>query len=293
MVSNGCIKNKHKEMIMNTIRLFATRHPLVMFFVLAYALAWAPGLLHLTVPNFPYIQLTPGPFLAAVTVSALIGGWAEVKAYLRGLLHWRAGVHWYALALVLPVVLALVAVYLNVLFGAPQPSPAQLAVITAFFPGFALMLLPLAPAVEELGWRGYAQPRLQAERSALTASVIVGILHAAWHLPLFLLPGSDQSQANIPFAAFLLTAIALNVLMAWLYNSTRGSVVIAMIFHAAYDAVQLAFVVLLFSGIDQVRLWWLVAAVFSLAAGLVVLVMGPNLGLTRSSGEAERAVVIN
>jgi uncharacterized protein len=164
IVSNGCIKNKQKEMIMKTIRSFVTRHPIVMFFALAYAFAWSPGLLHLTVPNFPYIQLTPGPFLAAVIVSAVTGGWAGVKAYLRGLLHWRAGVHWYALALALPVVLALVAVYLNVLFSAPQPSPAQLAGITVFFPAFALMLLhPLSPGVEELGWRGYAQPRLQAE----------------------------------------------------------------------------------------------------------------------------------
>jgi len=290
MVSNGCIKNKQKEMIMNTIRLFVTRHPLVTFFGLAYAFAWWPWLLHVTVPNFPYIQLTPGPFLAAVTVSALIGGWAEVKAYLRGLLHWRAGVHWYALALALPVVLALVAVYLNVLFGAPPPSPAQLAGITVFFSGFAYMLLfPLSPGVEELGWRGYAQPRLQVERSALTASVIVGIMHGLWHLPLFFVPGSAQS--NVPFAAFLLTVIALNVLMAWLYNSAQGSVVIAMIFHAAFDAIGLGFLDFLFSGIDKVRLWWLLAAVLSLAAGLVVLVMGPNLGLTRST-QAEHAAVI-
>ena len=284
---------------MKAITSFVTRHPLVMFFALAYAFAWWPWLLYATVPNFPYIQLTFGPFLAAVTVSALTGGWAGVKAYLRGLLRWRASVLWYALALAFPVVLALVAMYLNVLFGAAQPSPAQLAGITAFLPGFALLLLsPEGVAVEELGWRGYAQPRLQAQRTALTASVIVGILHTLWHLPLFLVPGSDQSQANTPFAAFLIFTVAINVLMTWLYNSTRGSVVIAMIFHAAIDAILLAFVMPLFSGIDQVRLWWLLAAVLSLAAGLVVLVMGPNLGRTRSTpmalpdaltGEAEHA----
>jgi membrane protease YdiL (CAAX protease family) len=298
-ISNGCIKNKHKDTIMKAIRSFVTRHPLVMYFGLAYAFAWSPWLLYATVPNFPSgIQLTFGPFLAAVTVSALTGGWAGVKAYLRGLLRWRASVHRYALALALPVVLALVTGSLNVLFGAAQPSSAQLAGITAFFPGFALMLLPMSPAVEELGWRGYAQPRLQAERSALTASVIVGILHTAWHLPLFLVPTSDQSQANTPFVAFLIFTVAFNVLVTWLYNSTRGSVVIAMIFHASIDAILLAFVVPLFSGVDQVRLWWLLAAVLSLAAGLVVLVMGPNLGRTRSTpmalpdaltGEAERA----
>jgi uncharacterized protein len=152
--------------------------------------------------------------------------------------------------------------------------------------------------MEELGWRGYAQPRLQAERSALTASLIIGILHAVWHLPLFLVPGSNQSQANTPFAAFLIFTIALNVLMTWLYNRTRGSVVIAMIFHASIDAILLAFVFPLFSGLDQVRLWWLLVAVLSLAAGLVVMVIGPNLGRTRSTpmalpvaltGEAERA----
>jgi hypothetical protein len=141
-ISNGCMTNKHKETILKAIRLFVTHHPLVMFFGLAYAFAWSPWLLYATVPNFPPgIQLTFGPFLAVVTVSALTEGSAGVKAYLRGLVRWRASVHWYALALALPVVLALVAMYLNVLFGAAQPSPAQLAGMTAFFPSFALLLL--------------------------------------------------------------------------------------------------------------------------------------------------------
>jgi uncharacterized protein len=118
-------------------------------------------------------------------------------------------------------------------------------------------------------------------------------MHRLWHLPLFFLPGSDQSQANIPFAAFLLAVIGLNVLMAWLYNSSQGSVVIAMICHASFDAIGLGFLDFLFSGADDVRLWWLFAAVLILAAGLVVLVMGPNLGLTRSTQEAERAAVIS
>ncbi len=65
---------------MKAIRLFVTRHPLVIFFGLAYALAWWPWLLYATVPNFPVNQLTFGPFLAVVTVSALTGGWAGVKA---------------------------------------------------------------------------------------------------------------------------------------------------------------------------------------------------------------------
>jgi uncharacterized protein len=285
---------------MKSMILFVTRHPLITFFGLAYALSWSPWLLYATVPNFPAgIQLTFGPFLAAIAVSALTAGRAGVKAYLRGLLRWRAGLHWYALALALPVVLGLVAVYLNVLLGAPQLSPTQRAGLSAFLPGFAFMLFfPLSPAIEELGWRGYAQQRLQAERSALAASIIVGIMHAMWHLPLFLVPGSDQSQANTPFAAFLVFAVALNVLMTWLYNSTKGSVVIAMIFHASIDAIMLAFVLPLFSGMDQVRMWWLIAAVLSLAAGLMVMVVGLNLALEPAAqpeiqGKTERAAVIS
>jgi membrane protease YdiL (CAAX protease family) len=85
---------------------------------------------------------------------------------------------------------------------------------------------------EELGWRGYALPRLQAERSALTASLIVGAMWALFHLPLFF----DRGMADfrrMPPPSYLLLAMAWSIIFTWVFNNTRGSVLLAMLLHAA------------------------------------------------------------
>jgi membrane protease YdiL (CAAX protease family) len=110
-----------------------------------------------------------------------------VGGLLRRMVRWRVPLRWYAVALLLPVGLTAAAASLNVLLGAQTPSAIELGGWTDLFSTFALILLVLGigGAWEEPGWRGYALTRLQTGRSALFASLILGVLIAGWHLPLW------------------------------------------------------------------------------------------------------------
>src|ERR687889_2893338 len=123
--------------MMSRISSVAKRPPLVTFFVLAYALTWWASIVYAFYPN-PFPGFPYGPFLAAIITLALTSGKGGIKALLRRLVMWRVGLRWYAIALFLPVGLALAAVYLNVLLGAPAPSLAELD----SWPGL-LILFPL------------------------------------------------------------------------------------------------------------------------------------------------------
>ena len=144
------------------------RYPLITFFVLAYGIAWNPWLFY-AVHLSPFPILATGPALVALIVTAIIAiisGWSGVKALLLRLVQWRVGLRWYAVALLLPVILWEAAVSLNVLLGAPLPPVATLAGWPSLALGFLLyMVFPIGgPLGEESGWRGFALPRLQSKR---------------------------------------------------------------------------------------------------------------------------------
>ena len=144
---------------MGTITAFVRRHPLVAFFVLAYALTW---------PMIPLVSLSPlwgfpalfGPALAAIIVAAVTDGKPGLRDLLDRLVRWRVGARWYAVALGLPMVLALTTAGLYLLLGA-QTSVNFGGLSVLNFVVFALIV------GEELGWRGYALPRLLAQKSPL------------------------------------------------------------------------------------------------------------------------------
>jgi len=244
------------------------RHPLIAFFVLAYALSWWPWVLHA-------LDLSPqpiagfGPFLAALLVLAITSGKSGIGGLLRRMVRWRVGLRWYAVALLLPAVLALVATMLNVALGAQTPSASELGSWTGLLPTFAILLLVpgLGGAWEEPGWRGYALPRLQTGRSALVAGLILGVLIAGWHLPLMV--AGEVHYADI--ASIMGAAIVLN----WVFNSANGSVLIIMLMHAMNNTVSGSFFSPMFSGSDSVRQAWLLAAVWCVTALVVVLWAGP------------------
>jgi len=122
---------------------------------------------------------------------------------------------------------------------------------------------------EELAWRGFALPRLQAKYNALTSSLILGVLWAVFHLPLFFTV-TGSSQAGWSFSNFLVTTVALTVLYTWMYNNTRGSVLMAYLFHAAANTWTQVF------SIDHANgsLNWFVAGLILLAAMSVIVVSG-------------------
>ena len=243
------------------------RHPLITFFVLAYALSWWPWILYA-------LDLSPqpiagfGPFLAAIVVLAITRSKTGVVALLRRMVRWRVAPVWYAVALLLPVAITVIAAMLNVLLGAQGASSADLGGWPSLIPTFFILLLVpgLGGAWEEPGWRGYALPRLQTGRSALVASLMLGVLWALWHLPLMVVGEVNWSD--------LVLVIAVSVVFAWVFNNASGSVLIVMLMHAMNNTISGNFFGPMFSGADSVRQAWLSAALWYAVAIVMVVVAG-------------------
>lgn len=247
---------------MTTLLAAVHRHPLVTFYALACALTWLSIALMPVSAMLVLLGLW-GPALAAGVVLGITRGGAGVRELLRRLLIWRVGARWYAVVVGLPIVLAGTVVALHLLLGG----------VWAFRPvANPLLMLVLALLVvgEELGWRGFALPRLQARYSGLVASLILGVLWAAWHLGNAAIPGLERYWHA--FGAFCLWVIAQTVLFTFVANHTRGSVLLAWLFHAAINVSGGVFALP-----DPVRQWWLSAAVYGAAALAVVLLEGPGL----------------
>lgn len=230
------------------IRGLAHRWPLAVFAFVTIVVSWPLGLLPV------------GPSIAAVITAAMLGGRREVGAVLRRVTIWRVDWRWYAVALVGPVAMVALAGWLNELTGADATASADWA---SYFELLGLQLaIPLAGPWEELGWRGFALPRLLARWNPLLASGILGVAWATWHLPLLIagdLPWPDVAvilAVSIPFTA--------------LFLRTRGSVLLAFLMHGSMNAAA-GVIVPMFDGNAADRLYWMMAAVGTLASLLFVL----------------------
>lgn len=248
---------------MDGIKSLVKRHPLVTYFSLAYALTWALAPL-LTISLLLGVVGLFMPAVAAIIVIAMTEGKLKVKDLLQRLKIWHVGLRWYMVALGLPVLLSAAVVALSVLLGAPAR--------VEFSPISPLTMVIFVLVVgEEIGWRGYALPKLLQNHSAVMASLILGVLWGGWHLPTFFIAGSPQ--AGIPFVSFLLFTTGASVLFTWLYLHTQGSLLLAMLFHGAINSFGLVN-----TALDPSSRWWLMGIVYVAAAFLVSIVAGLNLG---------------
>ncbi len=226
------------------------RSPLVAFFVLAYAFTWAlwipaaPFLQGLYRGEFPVAALLVavigayGPTAAALVVTRAQGGKGGVKRLLSHFLVWRVGARWYALLVLTPLALTGCAVALNVLIGGQAPTgmdPSRWYML----PLVLLSGLPFGPLAEETGWRGFALPRLQARFGPLPASVLLGLAWGLWHLPAFFIPGVALAGGATGdpglIAWYVLDTVAVTIFFTWVYNNTRGSLLVDVLFHAAIN----------------------------------------------------------
>jgi membrane protease YdiL (CAAX protease family) len=251
-----------------SVRSWVTRHELGLFFLLAFLLSWA--LWPLVLLNADSSPLVPfGPLGAALIVSALSGGWRAVAALLSQLGHWRMRPVWYAVALIGPFLLTALAGAVAVVAGAPSPG---LGVYSDWW-GVVTTLVATAVVIgvfEEVGWRGFALPRMQQKHAALSAALVLGMIWAVWHLPELV---SDASEREL--VPYLLAVLAYSVLITWLYNSTRGNLPIVILFHAAINTAA-KFLLPEFEGPHEATAWWCYAAVYVLAALAVIAVAGAS-----------------
>jgi membrane protease YdiL (CAAX protease family) len=185
----------------------------------------------LAVEPFQIVGALAGPTLAAVIVTAVTGGRPALAEFFRAYGRWRVGLGWWLLA-VFGALLALTLVAGLIVGG---------AVISTFFLGLGLILpaylvtlllgIILGPLWEEPGWRGFALPRLQAQFGPLAGTLLLGVLWALWHLPGYL--GGWMTAGP---AALLVSSVGFSVLMTWIYNNTRGSVLLMILLHSSSNA---------------------------------------------------------
>ena len=230
----------------NDLLRIMQRHPLVCYFLLAYALswlAWLPFVLSqdgLGLLPFHLSQIVIllggflGPCLSAFIMTAVIEGKAEVRSLLRRLILWRVGWQWYLFALIgVPAMLLLGSLPLPGVLGALRvPS---LPFVLAFLVLLVLNMFMSALA-EEPGWRGFALPRLQQNPGPLLGTIILGMLWGGWHLPLFLTTWAIFGANLLTICEFFLETISFSIVITWVFNHTRGSLFMAILLHASLDA---------------------------------------------------------
>lgn len=261
------------------------KYPLVSFFVLAIGLTWifmitdalgSHGILPFRLPLPLMLVMGYMPTVAAVIVTQQTKGKEGVRTLFRKLLVVRVGIRWFLFAIFGLAGLYIVSILIyNQFSGLPTisilsqnlpafKSPMQLVLQIAI-----LFLIVGIVNGEELAWRGFALPRLQAKFSALTSSLILGVIWSLFHLPLFFTT-SGTSQADMSFINFLASTVALTVLFTWMYNNTRGSVLMAYLLHAAANTWTRVF------PIDHggATLGWIVTILLIFSAVIVVVGSG-------------------
>jgi membrane protease YdiL (CAAX protease family) len=173
-----------------------------------------------------------GPTIAAYVAVLATPTRSSLVEFHRRLFRWRVAGQWYVIAVGLPVALALVSVGIAIL---ADPDSAPLFSVRPWYMFVPLILFMVAGGgLEELGWRGVAQPEMERRLGRPTAAVLVGLVWSFWHLPLFVLPGVGQYGTNFPIFAIGVVGGAL--ILAWLYART-GSILLCIVFHASLNAI--------------------------------------------------------
>ena len=234
---------------MTTIKAFIKRHPVLTYFVVTFVISWGGFVLVVGPSGFPgapeqFETLLPfvawamlaGPSITGILLTGLVSGKAGLRELLSRLLRWRVGARWYAFAILPAPVLAAATLFAlsisSPIFTANDKAAVLLSAIVA---GISIVL-------EEVGWTGFAVPRLRLRYSVLTTGLIVGVLWGAWHFLQGLWISGTFSGA-LPLAIFLplnsfcgiAQLTAYRILLVWIYDRT-GSLLVTTLMHASLSA---------------------------------------------------------
>jgi membrane protease YdiL (CAAX protease family) len=282
----------HLKLKEDYLSAFVRKYPAISLFVLAFILGAAP-LLAVSAKLLPegFSQLGAlSASLAGIILAAVEGRKDGVRELLSRFLIWRVGIQWWGFALLFTIIPAVAALYLFSYFGGPPVDWSTLEPVYTVIPTI-IILTVLAGMGEEFGWRGYLIPRLQSRYNALVTSLIIGVLWGLWHIPLFLVEGTTQYEWNMKaglvtaILGYLVFIIAWTIQFTWVFNNTKGSVLLAAVLHGAGNAWMGGY-------IDVYRGYWggvvtfmIVSVVVSL---IIVLISGPaNLSRINKSDVLE------
>jgi membrane protease YdiL (CAAX protease family) len=264
---------------MDTLKKVIQRNVVMVFIVGTYLVSWTIWLPFVLFGTGTIKALGSfGPTIAALMIVGLTKGRKGLKELLARILIWKVPLFWYLFSFFSTLIVILLSLGIYRLAGnevVATNDPSQWYLIVVIF----LYVLFFSVAGEEIGWRGFLLPRLQQKYTALTASLIIGLIWGFWHLPLFLIPG--DFHVRIPFLLFVLQDVALSVLLTWLYNNTRKSLLLVHLFHAASNTTIGLLPILPSESSDSLVPLYLSVAILVLFAIFIVFRYGPAT-LTKS-----------
>jgi uncharacterized protein len=213
-----------------------SRYPLVAFFIMAFLFSWIavlPLILNPTLPLEPFqiLGALAGPTLSAIIITAVLEGRNGIRIFFKRYIQWRAGFVWWFIVL-FGILLALNTV--ATFFVGISVWIEFFKNILVILPAYLITLLVgviLGPLWEEPGWRGFALPRLQGQFGPIFGTLILGILWALWHLPGYL--GGWMTVGIVPL---LISGVGFSILATWVYNNTRGSILLMILLHSSSNA---------------------------------------------------------
>lgn len=232
---------------LSNLKKFMQQHPLFSFFFMTYAFSWItliPYILsewsilpHISVYKI-FFAINPfvGPTLAAYIMNHITGG----NNLRKRLKQFRVGWQWYVF-----ILLGIPAVLLFGIIILPGAITSFRGLSSSFFVSYPLSFIAIfflgGPLGEEIGWRGYALPRMQSRFGALRATLLLGVLWTFWHLPHFLTsaqrggPGTGLSIFYINLPIFFLMVMDITIIITWVFNHTKGSLFIAILLHTSIN----------------------------------------------------------
>jgi membrane protease YdiL (CAAX protease family) len=224
------------------------RNSVISYFIIAFTVSWSfeiplalsqQGIISVQIPMWLHYFASLGPLTAALIMTSLTEGRSGLRNLIARIFKWRVDVRYYAYVILIPVGLFAFAAILNRIITGNWPNLTLLGEVD-----YLPYLTPLGALGiwlvtfgfgEETGWRGYALPHLQKTRSATTATLILGILWAGWHLPMFFYRDTYMQMGIMGFPMLALSLLFAAMIFTWLYNSTGGSLWIVIVFHAVFN----------------------------------------------------------
>jgi membrane protease YdiL (CAAX protease family) len=259
------------------------RHPVVTYFALTFLISWA-GALAVTAPHLIRHQVLPqmtgilmfpvmllGPSLAGIVLTKIVDGKSGLRVLFSQMFRAWVAPRWYT-ALLLPPALVLTVLLVLERLVSPVYAPNR------FFMGI-LFGIP-AGFLEEIGWMGYAFPKMRSESNGLAPSILLGLLWSLWHLPVinYLGTATPHGAYWLPFfLAFSLAMTAMRVLIAWIYTNTK-SVLLAQLMHVSSTSSLVLFSAARVTAAQEAMWYALYGTVLWIAVGIVVKTFGRCLG---------------
>lgn len=224
------------------------RNSLIAYFIIAYTVSWSfeiplalvhQGIISVHIPMWLHYFASLGPLSASIIMTFLTDGGSGLRNLIARIFRWRVQYRYYIFAIFAPAGLFASAVILNRLILGNWPNLTLLGEVD-YLPyltplgALALWLITFGLG-EETGWRGFALPHLQKTRSATTATLLLGIIWACWHLPMFFYRDTYIQMGIMGFPMLALSLVFAAMIFTWLYNSTNGNLLIVILFHAVFN----------------------------------------------------------